>query len=168
LSLPPRLWRPGCAPGGASHYERVIKGTPQPTSPDPVLVPTQTGPGNAAAIREEPIRTTSQDSTPNKEPSGAQKLIGDFAPKLVELTDDVLFGDVWARRELAPRDRSLITCAALITNCSTEQLRAHLSIAKTNGVTETELKEVIIHLAFCAGWPRAISAIMVAKEVLAA
>ena len=112
--------------------------------------------------------TTAQDSTSNKEPSGAQKLIGDFAPKLVELTDDVLFGDVWARPELTPRDRSLITCAALITNGSTEQLRAHLGIAKINGVTETELKEVIIHLAFYAGWPRAMSAIMVAKEVFAA
>ena len=111
--------------------------------------------------------TTAQDGTPNKEPSGAQKLIGDFAPKLVELTDDVLFGDVWARPELTTRDRSLITCAALITNGSTEQLRAHLGIAKNNGVTERELKEVIIHLAFYAGWPRAMSAIMVAKEVFA-
>ncbi len=111
--------------------------------------------------------TTAQDSTPKKEPSGAQKLVGDFAPKLVELTDEVLFGDVWTRPELAPRDRSLITCAALITNGSTEQLRAHLGIAKNNGVTETELKEVIIHLAFYAGWPRAMSAIMVAKEVFA-
>jgi 4-carboxymuconolactone decarboxylase len=114
------------------------------------------------------IMTTAQDTTPNKEPSGAEKLIGDFAPKLVELTDDVLFGDVWARPELGPRDRSLITCAALITNGSTEQLRAHLAIAKSNGVTEGELKEVIIHLAFYAGWPRATSAIMVAKEVFAA
>ena len=69
--------------------------------------------------------------------------------------------------ELAPRDRSLITCAALITNGSTEQLRAHLGIAKTNGVTETELKKVIIHLAFLRR-PRAMSAIMVAKEVFAA
>jgi 4-carboxymuconolactone decarboxylase len=112
--------------------------------------------------------TTTDDPRPTNEPSGAQKLIGDFAPKLVELTDNVLFGDIWARPELAPRDRSLITCAALITNGSTEQLRAHLGIAKTNGVTERELKEVIIHLAFYAGWPRAMSAIMVAKEVFAA
>jgi 4-carboxymuconolactone decarboxylase len=70
--------------------------------------------------------------------------------------------------ELAPRDRSLITCAALITNGSTAQLRSHLGRAKNNGLTETELKEVIIHLAFYAGWPRAMSAIMVAKEVFAA
>ena len=95
----------------------------------------------------------------------AQQAIGDFAPKLVSLTDDVLFGDVWERTELSKRDRSLITCAALITNGSTEQLRSHLGIAKTNGVTESELKEAIIHLAFYAGWPRAMSAIMVAKDV---
>ena len=111
--------------------------------------------------------TTAQDKTPTKEPSGAQKLIGGFAPKPVELTDDVLFGGVCAQTELAPRDRSLITCAALITNGSTEQLRAHLGIAKTNVVTESRLKEVIIHLAFYAGWSRAISAIMVAKEIFA-
>jgi len=111
--------------------------------------------------------TTAQDSTPSKEPSAAQKLVGDFAPKLAELTDEVLFGDVWARPELSPRDRSLITCAALITNGSTEQLRSHLARAKTNGLTETELKKAIIHLAFYAGWPRAMSAIMVAKEVFA-
>ncbi len=80
----------------------------------------------------------------------------------------MLFGDVWARPELVSRDRSLINSAALITNGSTEQLRAHLRIAKTNGVTETELKEVIIHLAFYTGWPRAVSAIMVAKEVFGA
>jgi 4-carboxymuconolactone decarboxylase len=94
---------------------------------------------------------TAQDGTPNEEPSAAQKLVGDFAPKLAELTDEVLFGDVWARPELAPRDRTLITCAALITNGSTEQLRSHLARAKTNGVTETELTEAIIHLAFYAG-----------------
>lgn len=99
------------------------------------------------------------------EQTPAQRAIGDFAPKLVELTDEVLFGDIWARDELSPRDRSLITCAALITNGSTEQLRSHLARAKDNGLTETELKELIIHLAFYAGWPRAMSAITVAKDV---
>jgi 4-carboxymuconolactone decarboxylase len=95
----------------------------------------------------------------------AQRLIGDFSPKMVSLTDDLLFGDIWARPELAPRDRSLVTVAALITNGSTEQLVGHLQRAKDNGVTETELKEVITHLAFYAGWPRAMSAIGVAKQV---
>jgi 4-carboxymuconolactone decarboxylase len=100
------------------------------------------------------------------EPTPAQRLIGDFAPKLVELTDDVLFGDIWARPELSPRDRSLITCAALVTNGSTEQLRSHLGRARQNGLSETELKEMIIHLAFYAGWPRAMSAITLARELL--
>jgi 4-carboxymuconolactone decarboxylase len=103
--------------------------------------------------------------TDSTEQTPAQRAIGDFAPKLVELTDDVLFGDVWARTELSPRDRSLITCAALITNGNTEQLRSHLALAKSNGLTETELKEAIIHLAFYAGWPRAMSAITVAKDI---
>ncbi len=94
----------------------------------------------------------------------AQEMIGDFAPKLVSLTDDVLFGDIWARGELSPRDRSLITVAALITGANTEQLPGHLERARQNGLTETELKEVIIHLAFYAGWPKAMSAIQVARR----
>ena len=94
----------------------------------------------------------------------AQQLIGDFAPKLVSLTDDLLFGDIWARSELSPRDRSLITVAALITGGNTEQLPGHLERAQQNGLTETELKEVIIHLAFYAGWPKAMSAIQVARR----
>jgi 4-carboxymuconolactone decarboxylase len=94
----------------------------------------------------------------------AQQLIGDFAPKLVSLTDDVLFGDIWARAELSPRDRSLITVATLIAGGNTEQLPGHLERALQNGLTEAELKEVIIHLAFYAGWPRAMSAVQVAKR----
>lgn len=100
----------------------------------------------------------------NKE-SNINKTFGDFAPKLVSLTDDVLFGDVWERKELTPRDRSLITVAALITGGNSEQLPFHLNKAKENGLTETELREVITHLAFYAGWPKAMSAIAVAKQV---
>lgn len=97
----------------------------------------------------------------------AQRAIGDFAPKLVELTDDVLFGDIWKRAELSPRDRSLITVASLLTSSSFEQLPNHLRLARQNGLTETELKEAIIHLAFYAGWPKAMSAIQVTKTVFA-
>ena len=103
---------------------------------------------------------------PDTAPTPAQQLIGDFAPKLVELTDDVLFGDVWERPELSKRDRSLITVAALVTGGNTEQLAHHLARARDNGLSETELKEAIIHLAFYAGWPRAMSAIGVARQVL--
>ncbi|MEP7022579.1 MAG: carboxymuconolactone decarboxylase family protein [Actinomycetota bacterium] len=95
----------------------------------------------------------------------AQQIIGDFAPKLVSLTDDVLFDDVWERPELSKRDRSLITVAALVAGGNTEQLTGHLARARDNGVTEAELSEVITHLAFYAGWPRAMSAVGVAKKV---
>ena len=100
-----------------------------------------------------------------KEQSRAQQLMGDFSPKLAELTGDVLFGDVWDRAELSPRDRSLVTVAALIANGNTQQLPSHLNRAKANGLSETELAEVMTHLAFYAGWPRAVSAVLVAKEV---
>ena len=98
------------------------------------------------------------------EPTPAQRAVGDFAPKLVELTDDVLFGDVWERPGLAKRDRSLITVAALIALNRTEQLPGHLRRAVDNGVTHDELVEVITHLAFYAGWPCAMSAITIAKK----
>ena len=101
----------------------------------------------------------------NSHQTRAEQLIGDFAPKLVDLTDNLLFGDIWERSELSPRDRSLITVASLVSNGSTDQLRGHLARAKANGLTETELKEAIIHLAFYAGWPKAMSAITVAKEI---
>ncbi|UXM92182.1 carboxymuconolactone decarboxylase family protein [Paenarthrobacter sp. JL.01a] len=101
----------------------------------------------------------------NPRQTRAEQLIGEFAPKLVELTDSVLFGDVWEREELSARDRSLITVASLLTSGSTDQLRGHLARARTNGLTEVELKEAIVHLAFYAGWPKAMSAITIAKEI---
>lgn len=100
-----------------------------------------------------------------KEPSAAQKLFGDFDPKLAELTDNVLFGDVWERPGLSKRDRSLITVAALIALNRPEQLRHHLQRARENGVTKDEVVEVITHLAFYSGWPNAVSAIAIAREV---
>ena len=100
-----------------------------------------------------------------KEPSAAQKLMGDFDPKLAELTDKVLFGDVWERPGLSKRDRSLITVAALIALNRPEQLRHHLQRARENGVTKDEVVEEITHLAFYAGWPSAVSAVAIAREV---
>jgi 4-carboxymuconolactone decarboxylase len=99
-----------------------------------------------------------------KEPSAAQKLIGDFDPKLAELTDNVLFGDVWERPGLSKRDRSLITVTALIALNRPEQLRSHLRLARENGVTKDEVVEVITHLAFYTGWPNAVNAVAIARE----
>lgn len=101
----------------------------------------------------------------SKEPSAIKTAFGDFSPKLVQLTDDVLFGDVWERPELSKRDRSLITVTALVAGGHTEQLPFHLKRAKENGVTEAEIVEAITHLAFYCGWPKAMSAITVAKDV---
>ena len=102
----------------------------------------------------------------NTEPSGAQKMFGDFAPALVHFTDDVLFGETWKREELSPRARSLVTVAALTAGGNTEQLVYHLGLALDNGVTQTELIEALTHLAFYAGWPKAMSAMAVAKRIL--
>jgi 4-carboxymuconolactone decarboxylase len=100
------------------------------------------------------------------QPRPSQRAIGDFAPKLAELTDDVLYGDVWERPELSKRDRSLVTVAALIALNRPDQLRSHLIKARENGVTQEELIETITQLAFYAGWPNAVTAIGVAREVL--
>jgi 4-carboxymuconolactone decarboxylase len=113
-----------------------------------------------APLRGQPA---SAGSSPRPRPS--QGAIGDFAPKLAQITDDVLYGDIWERPELSKRDRSLVTVAALIAMNRPDQLRAHLRIARQNGVTQEELIETITHLAFYAGWPNAVSAIGVAKKV---
>lgn len=97
--------------------------------------------------------------------TAAKDAFGDFAPKLVDLTDRVLFDDVWARPDLSPRDRSLATCSALIATGRSEQLRFHFPKAVANGVTQEELIELITHLAFYAGWPCAMSAVTVAREL---
>jgi 4-carboxymuconolactone decarboxylase len=90
----------------------------------------------------------------------------DVAPKLVELTEQVIFGDVWERPDLSKRDRSLITVAALVALNRPDQLRSHLRLAQKNGLSKEELIEAITHLAFYAGWPSAMTAVTVAKEVL--
>src|SRR6186997_536488 len=102
----------------------------------------------------------------SKPATAARKALGDFAPKLVELTDDVLFDDVWERPQLSKRDRSLVTCAALVAMGRTERMSFYFPRAIENGVTREELVELITHLAFYAGWPNAMSAMSRAKELL--
>jgi 4-carboxymuconolactone decarboxylase len=97
-------------------------------------------------------------------PTPAQRLMGDVAPKLVELTDNVLLGDVWERPQLSKRDRSLVTVSALIAMNRPDQLRSHLVRARENGLTEEELVEAITHLAFYAGWPNAVTATAIARD----
>lgn len=91
--------------------------------------------------------------------------MGDIAPKMVELTDGVLYGDIWERPQLSKRDRSLVTVSALVAMNRPDQLRSHLALARQNGLQEEELIEAITHLAFYSGWPNAVTAISVAREV---
>ncbi|MCO5996893.1 carboxymuconolactone decarboxylase family protein [Actinoallomurus rhizosphaericola] len=104
--------------------------------------------------------------TESTQPSGARTLLGEFAPKLVELTDEVLFGDVWERPGLSPRDRSLVTVTTLAALCRTEQLDFHLRTALKNGLSKDELVEALTHLAFYAGWPSAMSAVTRLKSIV--
>lgn len=93
--------------------------------------------------------------------------LGEFAPKFAELNDDVLFGEVWSREELLPlKTRSIVTITALTSKGITDSsLKYHLAAAKANGVTKTEMAEILTHLAFYAGWPNAWAAFRMAKEV---
>ncbi len=102
------------------------------------------------------------------QPSRAQQLMGETAPKLAELTDQVLYNDIWERPELSKRERSLITVSALIALNRPDQLRSHMSLALKNGVTQSELSEAITHLAFYTGWPSAVTAVGIAKDVFKA
>ena len=94
-----------------------------------------------------------------------QKAFGEIAPDFAELTDRVLFGEVWQRPGLSQRDRSLITVATLVALYRTNELPNHLKRAIDNGVSRDELVEAIMHLAFYSGWGNAIMAVDVARNV---
>jgi 4-carboxymuconolactone decarboxylase len=103
----------------------------------------------------------------SEKPTAARRSFGDLAPKLAELSDDVLFGDIWERPQLSKRDRSLVTCAALIALGKTEQMNFHFPRAIENGVTHDELVELTTHLAFYAGRPNAMSTVSKLRELFA-
>lgn len=125
-----------------------------------VVLVGMSSPAQTQQMKEDPAPAKAQQTR-------AQQLMGDIAPKLAELTDSVLFGDIWERPGLAKRDRSLVTISALIAMNRPDQLRSHLALARRNGVTEAEIIEAITHLAFYTGWPNAVGAVAVAREVFA-
>lgn len=100
-----------------------------------------------------------------KQTAGRDRL-GKIAPKFAELNDDVLFGEVWSREDkLSPRDRSMVTIAALFSAGLYQQLKSHLAIGKEHGVTKTEVVEIVTQLAFYCGWPKAWSTFPLIEEV---
>ena len=100
-----------------------------------------------------------------KSASSARNEVRQVAPRLIELTESVVYGDIWERPGLSKRDRSLITVAALVAMYRADQLSGHLERALANGVTREEIGELITHLAFYAGWPTAMTAGRIAKKV---
>ena len=101
-----------------------------------------------------------------KKQTAGRDNLGKLAPKFAELNDDVLFGEVWSReKELSPRDRSMITIAALFSAGLYPQLKAHLAIGKEHGVTKQEAVEIVTQLAFYCGWPKAWSTFPLIQEV---
>jgi len=99
------------------------------------------------------------------EPTNARNTFGDIAPKLAEITDKVLFGDVWADDTLSPRDRSLVTIVNLAALYRHNELGFHLKKGIENGLTQDEIIAAITHTAFYAGWPTAMTAIQAARDV---
>ena len=101
-----------------------------------------------------------------KKQTAGRDNLGKIAPLFAELNDDVLFGEVWSReKELSPRDRSLITIAALFAQGLYPQLKAHLAMGKEHGLTRDEVVEVVTQLAFYCGWPKAWSTFPLIEEV---
>ncbi len=103
-----------------------------------------------------------------KPPSNPSRdAVRNTVPKLIDLSETVLYADVWERKEMSKRDRSLVTCAALVALNRTEQLKGHAARALDNGVTREELSELVTHLAFYGGWPVAMSAAGIIRDVFA-
>ena len=101
----------------------------------------------------------------SNEPTNARKAFGDVAPHLAEITDKLLFGDVWENTTLSPRDRSLVTITSLISLYRTNELPFHLKKALENGITKDEIVATLTHLAFYAGWPPAMTGLQIARKV---
>ena len=116
--------------------------------------PGRTGAGPLIEITVEELKMTT-----------SRQIVAEVSPKLGEMTVDMLYGDIWERSELSKRDRRLITVANLVALYRTDQLKGHIGRALDNGVTRSEISEVILHTTFYAGWPVGVNAAHVAKEV---
>lgn len=102
-----------------------------------------------------------------KKVTAGRDALGDFAPKFAQINDDILFGEVWSReQELSKRDRSMITVTALLASGILDSsLQYHLQTAKENGISKQEIAEIITHIAFYIGWPKAWAALRLAKQI---
>ncbi|GGJ00696.1 tautomerase family protein [Paenibacillus hunanensis] len=107
---------------------------------------------------------TAIQTIPDAPVSDVQQVYGELAPDFARYSEEVLFGDLWRNPELSPRERSLLTIAALVAGRHTSQLPYHIELAQQNGLHATELAAAMTHLAFYAGWPAAAAGLLVLKE----
>ena len=131
---------------------------------EPVADSQYRAPARARQSAAAAVRPPALSGTP-RVPSVAPRAMNEFAPQMAELTNRVLYGEVWPGSGLSQRDRSIVTVSALIAMNRPDQLRSHLGRARANGVTKEEMAALITHLAFYAGWPSAVSAVTIANEV---
>ena len=136
------------------------------------VVPTNLAAAQPPSTRAAPPPGLAGPGEPALPPQSAPRPSGELqqrlAPGLANLTDDVLYGDVWQRRELSPRDRSLVTLSVLIATGKTAQLGGHLTRGLENGIQPREASGLLAHLAVYCGWPSAVSALAVYEQVFAA
>jgi 4-carboxymuconolactone decarboxylase len=111
-------------------------------------------------------RYQSKEETMSKAPVSAREAVRGVVPRMIELSETVIYGDIWERPGLSKRDRSLMVIAALIASYRPEQLVGHLNRGLDNGLTKEEISEMITHLAFYSGWPGSMTAARIFKEVL--
>src|SRR3954453_2148005 len=161
---PPLLMRSSQGAGGVACQALSVHVTAGP--------PAREGRGVAWSAGGRPRPPTEGDSImendgPTTGWTGGQNAFGDFAPGMVHYTDKVLFDEVWEREGLSKRDRSLITVAGLTALGRMDQLQFHLAFARQNGVTDEELKEALLQLAFYSGWPNGMGATTVLKNIIA-
>jgi len=114
--------------------------------------------------------TTTPADEPTTENTAAEKsfmeqLLGEFSPKFVSLTDNTLYGDIWARPELSGRDRSIIAVSAFVATGNAASIEGYLRFAQANGVTQEEIVELLTHTAFYSGWPQAVAALSIAQGI---
>jgi len=115
-------------------------------------------------VTTKPAEETPTEAT-ESEKSFMDQLLGDFSPKFVSLTDDTLYGDVWARPDLGGRDRSIIAVSAFVSSGNAASVEGYLRFAQANGVTRDEMVELLTHTAFYSGWPQAVTALRIAKDI---
>jgi 4-carboxymuconolactone decarboxylase len=116
--------------------------------------------------RYAPLNQNRQEEIMANAPTNSRDAVRGMVPKMIEVTEEVIYGDIWERPGLSKRDRSLAVIAALIATYRPEQLKGHLGRALDNGVTKDEIAEVITHLAFYSGWPASMTAARIAKDVM--